>query len=267
MDNNAANSNTAIEIANLRKEYGTVLAVDDLSLEVRAGSFFGFLGPNGSGKSTTIGCLTGLLDPTGGSVRLLGEPFTSEAAALKKRIGVMPESLGLFDALYAHEFLAFQGRMYGLGERTVRQRVEELLAAMELGNEGKKPIGQFSAGMRKRVAFAAAVIHTPEILFLDEPFESIDPSGVALMKGWLRRLTAQGRTVFLTTHVLETVERVCDRVAIIKSPGKLVWQGDITPLGEDRPIVHDGKEFTTLEALFLDVAGERYTADAALSWL
>jgi ABC-2 type transport system ATP-binding protein len=118
--------------------------------------------------------------------------------------------------------------------------------------------------MRKRVAFAAAVIHTPEILFLDEPFESIDPAGVALMKQWLRNVTAAGRTVFITTHVLETVERLCDRVAIIKSPGKVVWEGDITAMAEDRALSFDGHEFHTLEALFLHVAGERYTA---LDWM
>ncbi len=253
----------AIEISHLRKEYGKVLAVEDLSLEVPAGAFFGFLGPNGAGKSTTIGCLTGLLDPTAGEVRLLGEPFRG-SAALKRRIGVMPESLGLFDALYAHEFLAFQARIYGLDETTARQRITELLEAMQLSEEGRKPLAEFSAGMRKRVAFAAAVVHTPEILFLDEPFESIDPAGVALMKQWLRNITAQGRTVFMTTHVLETVERLCDRVAIVKSPGRVVWAGDITPLAADRPISVDGEEFRTLEALFLRLAGER---SAALDWL
>jgi ABC-2 type transport system ATP-binding protein len=247
----------AIEISHLRKHYGAVVAVEDLSLQVPAGVFFGFLGPNGSGKSTTIGCLTGLLDPTAGQIRLLGEPFRN-AVALKRRLGVMPETLGLFDALYAHEFLAFQARMYGLDEATTRRRVTELLEAMELSEEGKKPLGQFSAGMRKRVAFAAAVIHSPEILFLDEPFESIDPAGVALMKNWLRRITAQGRTVFLTTHVLEMVERLCDRVAIIKSPGRLCWEGDITSLAAG------GEQFPTLEALFLHVAGER---SASLDWL
>jgi ABC-2 type transport system ATP-binding protein len=254
----------AIEISHLRKQYGEVVAVENLSLAVPCGSFFGFLGPNGSGKSTTIGCLTGLLDPTRGDVRLLGDPFDGSSVGLKRKIGVMPETLGLFDALYAHEFLAFQARMYGLDEATTRQRVTELLEAMELAGEGKKPLGEFSAGMRKRVAFAAAVIHTPEILFLDEPFESIDPAGVALLKGWLRRLTAQGRTVFMTTHVLETVERLCDCVAIIKSPGNLVWEGDITPLADDRPVAIDGEDFHTLEALFLHVAGQRY---ATLDWL
>src|SRR5580692_13120339 len=192
---------------------------------------FGFLGPNGSGKSTTIGCLTGLLDPTAGEIRILGEPFHDGAVSLKRRMGVMPESLGLFDALYAHEFLFFQARMFGLDEETARRRVSELLDAMELGGAGKKRLSEFSAGMRKRVAFAAAVIHSPELLFLDEPFESIDPAGVALIKQWLRRFAGQGRTVFITTHVLDTVERLCHDVAIITKPGRLVWSGDITTLG------------------------------------
>lgn len=255
----------AIEVTCLSKRFGSVVAVEDLSLAVPAGCFFGFLGPNGSGKSTTIGCLTGLLEPTAGEVRLLGERFTGDAVELKRRIGVLPETLGLFDGLYAHEFLAFQARMCGLDEATTRRRVTELLEALELADRGKAPLGSFSAGMRKRVAFAAAVVHRPELLFLDEPFESVDPAGVALMKTWLRELTAHGRTVFMTSHVLETVERVCDRVAIIKAPGQRVWEGDITALAEDRPLVFDGLEFHTLEALFLHVAGERYAKE--LDWL
>jgi ABC-2 type transport system ATP-binding protein len=255
----------AIEISHLRKQYGNVVAVEDLSLQVPYGCFFGFLGPNGAGKSTTIGCLTGLLVPTRGEVRLLGEAFSSDSAALKRRIGVMPENLGLFEALYAHEFLAFQARMYGLDEPTTRRRVTELLEALELTGQGKKPLSEFSAGMRKRVAFAAALIHTPEILFLDEPFESIDPAGVAMLKQWLRHLVSEGRTVFLTTHVLETVERLCDRVAIIKSPGKLIWEGDISAFASDQPISVEGQEFRTLEDLFLALSGERYAG--TLAWL
>ena len=256
---------TAIEMTHLRKQYGQITAVEDLSLAVPSGSLFGFLGPNGSGKSTTVGCLTGLLEPTGGAIRLLGEPFDSNCVGLKRRIGVMPENLGLFEALYAGEFLMFQARMYGLDERTSRQRVAELLAALELSNQGKKPLAAFSAGMRKRVAFAAAVVNAPEILFLDEPFESIDPAGVALMKQWLRHIVAEGRTVFMTTHVLETAERLCDRAAIIRSPGQLVWQGDISQLASGRPITVDGEEFPTLEALFMRVAGKPYAA--TLNWL
>lgn len=253
----------AIRISNLVKKYGPVVAVENLSLEVPQGSMFGFLGPNGSGKSTTIGCLTGLLDPTAGSIEILGQPFDTNNAALKRRMGVMPETLGLFEPLYAHEFLAFIGRMFGLDEATTRKRVTELLAALELTDSGKT-LSEYSTGMRKRVAFAAAVIHSPEVLFLDEPFESIDPAGVALMKQWLRRLTEQGRTVFITSHVLETVERLCDRVAVVTRPGKLVWQGDITALANDGTLECDGKQFRALEPLFLHLTGERY---ADLNWL
>jgi ABC-2 type transport system ATP-binding protein len=255
----------AIEIAGLRKQYGKAVAVENLSLVVPAGSFYGFLGPNGAGKSTTIGCLTGLLDPTNGRIHLLGQSFNGDSIALKKRIGVMPENLGLFEALYAHEFLAFQARMYGLDETTARSRVQELLEAMELAGAGKKPLAEFSSGMRKRVAFAAAIIASPEIVFLDEPFESISPAGVAIMKQWLSRLISQGRTVFMTTHVLESVERICDRVAIIKKPGVLIWEGDITPLRNNQPLIFGEREFHTLEELFLHVSGERSTAP--LEWL
>ena len=253
----------AIRISNLVKRYGNVTAVEDLSLSVRPGTLFGFLGPNGSGKSTTIGCLTGLLDATAGQVEILGERFDSENAALKRRMGVMPETLGLFEPLYAHEFLAFVARMFGLDEATTRKRVTELLDALEL-TDTSKTLADFSTGMRKRVAFAAAVIHTPEVLFLDEPFESIDPAGVSLMKQWLRRFVEQGRTVFMTSHVLETVERLCGEVAIITKPGKLVWNGDISVLANNGAISVNGQEFDALEPLFLHFTGERYKD---LNWL
>jgi ABC-2 type transport system ATP-binding protein len=244
----------AIKVTNLVKSYGRTVAVEDLSFSVRAGSMFGFLGPNGSGKSTTIGCLTGLLDPTSGQVELLGQRFTTENAEIKRRIGVMPETLGLFEPLYAHEFLSFVARMFGLGETATRKRVTELLEQLEL-TDSSKTLSQYSTGMRKRVAFAAALIHHPDVMFLDEPFESIDPAGVALMKQWLRKFTAEGRTVFITSHVLETVERLCDEVAIITKPGKLVWQGDIRALHNQGAIEHDGQQFRALEPLFLHLTG------------
>jgi ABC-2 type transport system ATP-binding protein len=253
----------AIRISNLVKKYGNVTAVDGLSLSVRAGAMFGFLGPNGSGKSTTIGCLTGLLDPSSGGIEILGQPVTGDSASLKRRMGVMPETLGLFDPLRAHEFLSFTGRMYGLDEATTRRRVTELLDALEL-TDASKMLGEYSTGMRKRVAFAAAVIHSPDVLFLDEPFESIDPAGVALMKQWLHRFVEQGRTVFMTSHVLETVERLCSEVAIIAKPGRLVWQGDITTFGREGAIEFEGKSFETLEGLFLHLTGEK---NIELGWL
>ena len=244
----------AIKVSRLVKRYGKTVAVEDLSLSVPAGTMFGFLGPNGSGKSTTIGCATGLLDPTSGEVELLGKRFTASSADIKRRIGVMPETLGLFEPLYAHEFLAFVARMFGLDEPTTRRRVTELLEALEL-TDTSKTLSEYSTGMRKRVAFAAALIHQPEVMFLDEPFESIDPAGVALMKQWLRKFTAEGRTVFITSHVLETVERLCEEVAIITRPGKLVWQGDIRALHNQGAIEHDGQQFRALEPLFLHLTG------------
>lgn len=253
----------AIVISGLVKKYGNVVAVDRLSLSVPAGTMFGFLGPNGSGKTTMIGCLTGLLDPTAGTIEMLGKPFDANNAELKRRMGVMPEKLALFDPLYAHEFLAFVGHMFGLDDVTTRKRVTELLEALEL-TDRSKTLSEYSTGMRKRVAFAAAVIHSPEVLFLDEPFEGIDPAGVALMKQWLRRFTEQRRTVFITSHVLDTVERLCDMVAIIKAPGRLLWHGDITNLAREGVVEFDGQEFRALEPLFLHLTGER---NAELDWL
>jgi ABC-2 type transport system ATP-binding protein len=261
--NSESSRGVALNVEHLTKRYGDLTAVDDLSISIPQGSFFGFLGPNGAGKSTTIGCLTGLLDPTSGMIELLGERFTSDAGALKRRIGVMPEGLALFDHLYAHEFLAFNARMYGLDEGTVRARVEELLAVLDLDPVRHKRLAEFSTGMRKKVAFAAAIIHRPEILFLDEPFESIDPAGAAMLKDWLRRFVAGGRTVFMTTHVLETVERLCDDVAIIKA-GRIAWRGDVGALANGGAIECDGQQFATLEALFLHLVGERYEH---LEWL
>jgi ABC-2 type transport system ATP-binding protein len=253
----------AVETRGLTKTYGTLKAVDDLTLDVRTGQLFGFLGPNGAGKSTTIGCLTGLLDPTAGEVSLLGERFTSGAAELKRRVGVMPEGLALFDQLYAHEFLAFNARMLGLDEPTTRRRVTELLEALDLTGSYRKRLAEYSTGMRKKVAFAAAVVHAPELLFLDEPFESIDPAGAAMLKGWLRRFAARGGTVFLTTHALETVERLCDDIAIIKA-GRLAWRGNMRAVAAGCEIEHEGRRFDTLEALFLQIAGRR---SAQLEWL
>ena len=154
--------------------------------------------------------------------------------------------------------------MFGLDEAETRRRVTEHLEAMELTNEGGKPMVDFSAGMKKRVAFAAAIIHARELLFLDEPFESIDPAGAAMMKTWLSRIVGQGWTVFITTHVLETVERLCDRVAIVTRPGQLLWEGGITSLAEGRGLTLNGTQFHTLEAMYLHLTGRR---DAQLDWV
>jgi ABC-2 type transport system ATP-binding protein len=253
----------ALKIRGLRKQFGSVVAVDGLDLSVPSGALFGFLGPNGAGKSTTLACITGLLEPTSGEISLLGKPLDSGDVGLKRRVGVMPSNLALFDHLYAPEFLLFQASLFGLSAREAEKRVSELLQALELTGASGRRLADFSSGMRKKVAFAAAVIHSPEILFLDEPFESIDPAGVAMMKRWLREFVANGRTVVLTTHVLDTVERLCDRVAILNS-GRLAWQGSMSSLRDGGSFEWQGRSFISIEDLFLAIVGH---SDVTPGWL
>jgi ABC-2 type transport system ATP-binding protein len=253
----------AIQVTRLLKKYGDFTAVNGIDLQVNHGQLFGFLGPNGAGKSTTIGCLTGLLDPTSGTIRLLGRDFTADSSDVKRRIGVMPEGGALFEQLYATEFLSFQARMFEVQSEAAKQRIGQLLETLELPAQNKR-IAEFSTGMKKKVAFAAAILHSPDILFLDEPFESIDPAGVAMMKGWLRDFIKQGKTVFLTSHVLETVEKLCDEVAIMVS-GRIAWSGGLRASAEGNfSFNHQGRCFRTLEELFLSLTGQK---SQNLSWL
>ncbi len=253
----------AIEAIGLSKRYGEFQALDALDLQVGPGTIFGFLGPNGAGKSTTVSCLTGLTDPTSGSVRLLGAALRDHWEELKCKTGVMPEGLALFDQLLPREFLLFHAMMLGLDRATALRRMEELLEALELSGAVSRRLVDFSAGMRKKVAFAAAVIHRPDVLFLDEPFESIDPAGVARMKTWLREFAARGGTVFITSHALDTVERLCDAVAIMRA-GRLVWQGDLGDFARSGELSWAGKRFHTLESLFLELTGN---SEYKLDWL
>jgi ABC-2 type transport system ATP-binding protein len=253
----------ALQVRGLTKRFGDLLAVHDLDLRVPVGCIFGFLGPNGAGKTTTINCLTGLMDASSGTIELLGERFHSDAVEVKRRIGVMPQSLALFDHLTAPEFLLFQASMFSVAVEEAKRRVTELMEALELADATRRRLADLSTGMRKKVAFAAAVIHSPELLFLDEPFESIDPNGAAMMKRWLRQFTSSGRTVFLTSHVLDTVERLCDEAAIINA-GELAWQGKLTQLRESRRVEWQGRSYGSMESLFLDIVGH---SDATPAWL
>jgi ABC-2 type transport system ATP-binding protein len=246
----------AISIGNLRKVYGTKAAVDGLDLEVPRGSFFGFLGPNGAGKTTTIRMLMGLAPPTSGSIELLGLPMPEHALEVKGKIGLVPDESLLFDHLTGFEFTEFVGRMYGLTRTLARERAKELLALFELDGDVRKLIGDYSKGMRKRVAMAAALIHRPELFLLDEPFEGVDAVGARLMKEILLEQVRHGATVFLTSHVLEVVERLCDQVAIIHQ-GKLVLKGTMAEL-------RMGSE--TLEDVFVRVVGAERPAES-LDWL
>jgi ABC-2 type transport system ATP-binding protein len=235
----------AIAVTNLRKVYGGRAAVDGLSLSVPRGSFFGFLGPNGAGKSTTIRMLTGLIPATSGTIELLGLPMPAEETVIKQRIGLVPDDSLLFDRLTGLEFLEFVGRMYSLERPLARQRAGELLELFELADEGRKIIGEYSKGMRKRVAMAASLIHRPELFLMDEPFEGVDAVGARLMKDILLDQVKHGATIFLTSHVLEVVERLCDHAAIIND-GKIVAEGSMAEL-------RGGSE--TLEDVFVRTVG------------
>ena len=260
----AAGPVPAVRVRGLWKQFGDQVAVAGIDLELPSGRFIGLVGPNGAGKTTTLSMMTGLLRPDDGAVQIAGRDVWTDPVGVKTRIGVLPEGLRLFERLSGRELLAYTGRLRGLPGEEVDKRAAQLLDVLDLGGAQHKLVVDYSTGMRKKIGLAAALLHNPEVLFLDEPFESIDPAGVSLMKQWLRRFTEQGRTVFITSHVLETVERVCQEVAIVTRPGKLVWQGDITALASDGVVSVNGQEFRALEPLFLHLTGERY---ADLNWL
>ncbi len=261
----------AIQTHSLTRRFGALTAVEDVTLSVAPGQFFGFLGPNGAGKSTTIKMLTGLLEPSAGTIEILGQPFSSSALELKRQIGVVPEGMALLGRLTAPEFLHFVGRMYGLDRETTRQRTEELLDFMQLAGESRKLVTDFSHGMQKKLAMAAAVIHGPKVLFLDEPFEGVDAIAAGMLKAMLQGMLNRGATIFLTTHVLEIVERLCSHVAII-SQGRLVANGSISELraGVASTLPGSGEEKRlTLEEIFLSIVGAGGQIEPAqeLSWL
>ncbi len=218
----------AIQVRDLHKLYGegpsAKAAVDGLDLTVPRGSFFGFLGPNGAGKTTTIKMLMGLAPPTKGSIELLGLPMPERALEIKQQIGLVPDDTLLFDHLTGGEFLEFTGRIYGLSRDIARERAKELLELFELSVAPRKLIKEYSKGMRKRCAMAASLIHRPQLFLMDEPFEGVDAVGARMMKDLLADQVRRGATIFLTSHVLEVVERLCDHIAIINA-GKVVAEG------------------------------------------
>jgi ABC-2 type transport system ATP-binding protein len=250
--------NLAIETTGLTRRFGQLCAVDAINLRVERGTFYGFLGPNGAGKSTTIKMLTGLLAPTSGTMRLLEDDISDpqRALAVKRRVGVVPENLSLFENLTGREYLTFIGRMYLLPRQTVRERTDELLAMMGLENEEKKLALEYSHGMRKKLALAAALLPNPELLFLDEPFEGVDAVASRVLRDTLKRSVERGATVFLTSHVLEIVEKLCTHVGII-AQGKLLHQEPMTQTRSNG----------SLEERFLQVVGADQFERQKLSWL
>jgi ABC-2 type transport system ATP-binding protein len=217
-------SELAISVRGLRKSYGQQAAVDGVDLDVPRGSFFGFLGPNGAGKSTTIRMLTGLIPADSGEIEILGYRLPAQELEIKKRIGLVPDESLLFDRLTGAEFLEFVGRMYGLERPVAISRARDLLDLFQLASD-RKIIAEYS----KRVAMAASLIHHPELFLMDEPFEGVDAVGARLMKDILIDQVRRGATIFLTSHVLEVVERLCDRVAIINQ-GRIVKEASLQDL-------------------------------------
>lgn len=245
----------------LTKKFGEKVAVDGINLRVGQGEFFGFLGPNGAGKSTTIKMLCGLLRPNAGNIRVAGYDLAQNPLDVKRNIGVLPEETNLYERLTAEEFLLFAGRMYGLPLDEARRRTAELLDLMELTEAKDKLIVDYSMGMKKKTALASALIHSPKVMFLDEPFNGIDPISVRAIRNVMRHLVERGTTIFISSHVMEVVERLCTRVAIIHR-GKIVGEGTIPELRAKAAAGGD----SSLEDIFLKLVEARVDAET-LSWL
>ncbi len=255
-----AEPGVALSTRGLRRTFGDLVAVDGIDLEVPRGALYGFLGPNGAGKSTTIKCLTGLLRPSAGEIRILGMDPAAQPVEVKKKVGVMPEDLALFDRLTGAETLSFVGQVHGIAKETIQRRTEELLALMDLAGARDALIADYSHGMRKKISLAAALLPGPRLLFLDEPFEGIDAVASRQIKDLLASFTRGGGTIFLTSHILEIVERLSDHIGIIHK-GRLVAQG---PVEELRTGARLGK---TLEEIFLEIVGASSAPTATLDWL
>jgi ABC-2 type transport system ATP-binding protein len=245
----------ALELDSLSKRFGDKTAVEGLSLSLEPGAFLGLLGRNGAGKSTTLKMVTGLLTPTSGSIRVLGLDLATEALAVKRQIGAMPEDMALLDMLSGPQYLRFVGRMYGMPDALIDGRREELFDKLDLAVAPKLLLADYSFGMKKKVALCAALIHGPRMVFLDEPFEGIDPVTSRTIKDILHSLQQSGVTLVLTSHILEVVEKLCPLIAILDE-GRLKGFG---PLEELRR----GGE--SLEQLFMDLVGGAQKGE--LSWL
>lgn len=252
----------AVVTRDLVRVFGQKAAVNHLNLTVRAGEFFGFLGPNGAGKSTTIKMLTGLLRPSSGDVWVSGVDVWRDPLQARARMGVLPEYLNLYERLSGREFVTFAGHMYGVADADVRKRSEELMQVLDLSGDADKLIVDYSVGMRKKIALAAAIIHRPRVLFLDEPFEGIDPVSSRVIRDILHDLTQRGTTIFFSSHIMEVVEHLATRVGIINQ-GVLVAEGTIQELRQRAS--GDDKD-ASLEDIFLNVIGAR-NENHNLSWL
>jgi ABC-2 type transport system ATP-binding protein len=248
---------TAIEIRGLTKRFGQLYAVAGIDLRVPAGSFFGLVGPNGAGKTTTLSMATGLLVPDAGTVTIDGADMWADPVEAKRRIGVLPEGLRLFERLTGGEMLAYTGRLRGLPGDEVDRRAAELLKVLDLSAAASKLVADYSTGMRKKITLAAAMLHSPPVLLLDEPMEAVDPVSARVIADVLRRYTANGGTVVLSSHVMALVEQLCDHVAVMAG-GRIAAAGSVAEVR---------KGHAHLEDAFLDLVGARGSSEGELAWL
>ncbi|MFF3491330.1 ABC transporter ATP-binding protein [Streptomyces sp. NPDC002795] len=254
----SAEETAAVRVHDLWKSFGQQTAVAGIELALPAGRFIGLVGPNGAGKTTTLSMVTGLLRPDRGTVYVAGHDVWADPAEVKARIGVLPEGLRLFERLSGHELLAYTGRLRGLPGTEVDKRADQLLDVLDLAGARNKLVVDYSTGMRKKIGLAAALLHNPEVLFLDEPFEGVDPVSAQTIRGVLERYTRSGATVVFSSHVMELVESLCDWVAVMAA-GRIRAQG---PLAEVRG------EAASLQEAFLELVGAQgRDSGGTLDWL
>ena len=248
--------NAAVRIVQLRKSFGAKEAVAGIDLEIAAGSLAGLVGPNGAGKTTSLSMMTGLLRPDGGQVLINGIDVWADPPAAKAVIGVVPAEARLFDRLSGEELLEYSGRLRGLPAGEARSRAAQLLDVLDLTEDARRLVADYSTGMRKKAALGCALIHNPSVLFLDEPLEGVDPVSADVIRRLLSRFAGSGSTVLFSSHVMELVEQVCDHVSIID-------KGRIVATGTTEEVRH-GK---TLQQAFIDLVGSRASDEEVLSWL
>ncbi len=256
-----------IEITDLSKNYNGLLAVDKINLSIPKNSIFGFIGPNGAGKSTTLNILTGMILPTEGEVKIFGYDLKKDSTKIKKKIGVVPEVLALFDGLTGEEHLTFVGKVFEIKENILESRIKELFDYFDLTSAKDQMIESYSQGMRKKLAFASAIIHSPDILFLDEPFENVDPFVRKKMKEILIKFKNNEKTVMITSHSLIELEDLCDEVAIINK-GKIVFRAETKNIRTKIKNEITNETYKSLEEIFLTVTKNNEMEPVKeLSWL
>ena len=251
----AAGARPAIEIRGLTKAFGQKVAVDRINLDIPSGSFYGLVGRNGAGKTTTISMVTGMLQPTEGTALIRGIDMWSEPLKAKAHLGVLPDGVHLFDKLTGEQLITYSGYLHGIDKETVASRVKDLLTAMDLTDAAGRAVADYSAGMTKKIALAAALVHAPSVLILDEPFEAVDPVSAANIQDILRGFVASGGTVIISSHVMDLVQRLCDHVAVMDS-GRILAAGTVDEV----------RAGVSLEERFVQLVGGR-TSSEGLSWL